>query len=66
MIDMWATKHKQQVLGIKAQYISDWKIRHVVLGFKDFPQSHTGENIKEALDSFLLTHFEIKPEQVII
>lgn len=62
---MWASKQKQQVFGLKTQFISSkWTLQNFVLGFKHFPQTHTAANIRNLLDGYLLETFELTPDKV--
>jgi hypothetical protein len=59
IIDIWTSKQKTSVMGIKAQFIADWKLQQAVLGFQLFEESHTGENIKNLLKELLQNAYGI-------
>jgi hypothetical protein len=65
IVDVWTSKQQQAVLGFKVQFIKDWILRTLVLGFKHFPEKHTGENIREKLIKILEESYSIRPQQVI-
>jgi len=63
-VDIWSTKQKESVLGVKTQYVDeDWNMRTDTIGFLSFPESHTGVNIKERFDS-TMNDMKIKSSQV--
>ena len=64
ILDIWSSKQKMSVIGFKGQFIKDWKMKRLVLGFKHFPEKHTGVNIKKALDDLLQEIFKLEPKQV--
>jgi hypothetical protein len=51
--DIWSSRQKQSVIGVKAQFIKDWKMKQLVLGFKHFPESHSAANIKSMVIEIL-------------
>jgi len=64
IFDMWSTRQKESVIGVKLRYMRNWKIYHEVLAFKSFQDAHTGENIKAIVIDQLHKIFNLKPEQV--
>ncbi|XP_035713793.1 uncharacterized protein LOC118438118 [Folsomia candida] len=67
MLDIWTSRQKVSVIGFTAQYEKDWKICQSTLGFKEFSDSHTAENIKIKISTItadnasnILSAFKIK------
>ena len=63
IFDIWTSKQNKSVLGVKVQYVRNWKIRTAILGFKEFDKSHKAENIRTMLED-LLNIFNITPAKV--
>lgn len=63
IMDIWTSKQKMSVIGIKAQFLQGWKMKQLVLGFRHFSESHTAVNIRELLDTFL-DELGMKPDDV--
>lgn len=47
VIDIWTSRLRQAILGIRVHFIKDWNLRHYMLSFKHMRGKHTGENIRE-------------------
>lgn len=64
IIDIWTSQQGQSILGVKVQFIDQWKIKQLVVGFKHFPESHTAENIRDLVNDFLGKEMGLDPKQV--
>lgn len=63
MVDIWTSRSKEAVLGIKAQFIDEhWKLMNVLLGFKHFSDHHTATNIRKLFSN--ITGQFVQPHQV--
>lgn len=47
VIDIWTSRCRQAILGIRIHFIKDWRLRHYTLSFRHLRGRHTGENIRE-------------------
>jgi hypothetical protein len=56
--DIWTSIQRLSVFGLKAQFIKDWSLHQVVLGFRHFPGTHSGKEIWNHLKR-ILTEQEI-------
>jgi len=54
MIDIWTSRQNEPVLGIKVQFIENWEMKQMTLGFQYFPEAHTGENVKKIMEEFMV------------
>ena len=64
LFDLWSSKSKWSVLGIKIQYIQNGELKTRIVGFKHFSQSHTGENIRETIVKLLKEDLGLNQDQV--
>lgn len=62
MLDIWTSRQKVSVIGFTAQYEKDWKICQSTLGFKEFSDSHTAENIKIKVEEYLFSELGLRRE----
>ncbi|KAH9373068.1 hypothetical protein HPB48_010214 [Haemaphysalis longicornis] len=46
--DIWASRTRDAVLGIRVQYVKDWQLRCHTFTFRHMRGHHTGENIRES------------------
>ena len=53
IIDIWSSGQKLAVIGITAQYMKEGQLVKLNLGFRHFPESHTGSNIQIKLTEFI-------------
>ena len=60
IMDIWSTRSNQSVIGFKVQLIRNWKLVQLVLGFEDFPESHTAINIRKKLNALLTDRYKLK------
>lgn len=47
IVDIWTSRTRNAVLGIKVQYVKDWHLQCHTLTFRHMQGRHTGDNIKE-------------------
>lgn len=65
IMDIWTSKQKMSILEIQVQYIHNWKMKRITIGFRHFPESHTAENIQKTLHDFLLVEMGLTHSQVL-
>lgn len=53
------------VLGINVQFIKDWDLKQMVIGFKHFSGSHTSPMVKGGVEE-VLSSFNLKLNDVSI
>jgi len=52
VVDIWSSRAKEAVIGIKTQFIDDdWSLMNYVVGFKHFPDHHTAANVRKKFNS---------------
>ncbi|XP_042143397.1 zinc finger BED domain-containing protein 4-like [Ixodes scapularis] len=54
IVDLWSSRSRDSIIGIKVQFVSNWKLNTYTLAFKHFPGNHTGDHIREAFEHELL------------
>lgn len=54
IVDLWSSRTRDSILGIKVQFVSKWELETYTLAFKHFPGSHTGDHIREAFEQELI------------
>lgn len=64
LLDIWSTRKQEAVLGIQAKIIKNWKLKTVLLGFLDFPEAHTADNIRRKVENHLSKQYEINLSEV--
>lgn len=64
IIDIWTSFQGKSIMGVKVQFVDNWKLTQQVVGLKHFPCSHTAENIKQLIVDFFQKDLEIRPCQV--
>ncbi|KAM7289612.1 zinc finger BED domain-containing protein 4-like [Ixodes scapularis] len=54
IVDLWSSRTRDSIIGIKVQFVLNWELRTCTLAFKHFPGHHTGDHIREAFENELL------------
>lgn len=52
------------MLGVKVQYLDNWKLKNCVVWFKAFPQTHSAENLRKKMKDLIVGSLGLQPEQV--
>lgn len=64
IVDIWTSQQGKSIIGFKCQFIKDWSLKNLIVGFKHFPEAHTSENLREMLEDFLGKELKLSPDQV--
>lgn len=65
IIDIWSSRQRQSVLGLKVQFIdSAWTLRNKLLGFKHMPEEHSAANIRKRFSEQVRKF--LQPRQVVL
>lgn len=64
IVDIWTSRQQQSVFGVKVQLIHNWELKNFILGFRHFPTSHTGVNIKDKIVTLLSEQYQLSLSQV--
>jgi len=63
VVDIWTMKTGYSIFGTTAQYIHDWTMIKVVLGFEVISGSQTAENVKAHLNN-VLANYKVDEKKV--
>lgn len=47
IVDLWTSKLRESVMGIRVQFLEEWRLHVKTLSFRHFTGRHTGEKIRE-------------------
>ncbi|XP_077526945.1 zinc finger BED domain-containing protein 4-like isoform X1 [Haemaphysalis longicornis] len=47
IVDIWTSRRRNSIMGIRVQFVKDWRLHLQTLPFRYFEGRHTGENIRE-------------------
>lgn len=47
IVDIWSSRVRQSVMGIRVQYVKNWKLQLYTVSFRHIEGRHTGQNIRE-------------------
>lgn len=53
MVDLWSSRSRASVLGIRVQFIKNWELKMHTLSFRHFSGHHTGQQIRQAFEAEL-------------
>ncbi|EEC02755.1 conserved hypothetical protein, partial [Ixodes scapularis] len=53
MVDLWSSRSRASVLGIRVQFIKGWDLKMHTLSFRHFSGHHTGQQIRQAFEAEL-------------
>ncbi|CAG7828955.1 unnamed protein product, partial [Allacma fusca] len=64
-LDLWTSRSHHSVLGVRVHYIDEeWKLRNRAIGFIEFQEHKTADNVREAFKSLIETDYGIEPSQL--
>ncbi|KAH7940386.1 hypothetical protein MRX96_017863 [Rhipicephalus microplus] len=47
IVDIWTSRIRESIIGIRVQFIQNWKLEQHMVSFRHIEGRHTGENIRE-------------------
>lgn len=47
IVDLWTSRLRESVMGIRVQFLKEWRLHLKTLSFRHFAGRHTGEKIRE-------------------
>lgn len=53
IVDVWSSGSRDSIIGVKVQFVSNWKLNTYTLAFKHFPGNQTSDRIPGAFEQEL-------------
>lgn len=47
IVDIWSSRIRESIIGIRVQFVKDWKLELHTVSFRHIEGCHTGQNIRE-------------------